>query len=307
MCANGDEHRGRCGGGAPGTQVFGVRGGLTGVISERLDRPSVGAALRARRTWATTGERAVALLWSGEAMQGDIILSSGPLQVNWRVLNEAGWENVSAWDQDGCLWQRDLVAEAGLSSRRIRLSWGGARIRDRYRAAIWQGRLTIRNGTILGVRGTGLDHREEAIWREGATIIGFRSDTAGDTDSVEIDIDGLEDCTLEVCGTIGGYKKIGDPRVPTPFVHCPNFSWSTTGAEILAGRRLRKMLAGTEMCLTLERLSDSALPRDVSGRFDLAPVNGPHGFRPVYLRAEGAAADKAMTSPLFVRFENAFD
>ena len=185
-----------------------------------------------------------------------------------------------------------------------------------FTAPTWQRVLVLLIGAVLSpgrrtvaaaLRATGLDHGEEAIWREGATIIGFRSDTAGDTDSVEIDIDGLEDCTLEVCGTIGGYKKIGDPRVPTPFVHCPNFSWSTTGAEILAGRRLRKMLAGTEMCLTLERLSNSALPRDVSGRFDLAPVNGPHGFRPVYLRAEGAAADKAMTSPLFVRFENAFD
>ncbi len=303
VCANGDEHRGRCGGGAPGTQVFGVRGGITGVIADRLDRPCVGAALRARRTWATTGERAVALVWSGDALQGDSVAVTGPASVNWRMLNEVGWESVSAWDQDGCLWRRDLVAEAGLSSRRIRLSWGGARIRDRYRAALWQGRLTIRNGTILAVRGIGLDHREEVVWREGATVIGFRSDTAGDTDSVEIDIDGLDACTLEVCGTIGGYRKIGDPRTPVPFAHCPDFAWSTTGAAILAQRRLHKMLPGTEMCLSFERLSELTLPRDVAGSFDVPPVNGPYGFRPVYLRAEGAAADKVMTSPLFFHFE----
>jgi hypothetical protein len=303
VCANGDEHRGRCGGGAPGTQVFGVRGGLTGIIAGRLDRPAVGAALRARHSWATTGERAVALLWSGDAIQGGSVAASGPLQVNWRILNEAGWENVSAWDQDGCLWRRDLVAEAGLSSRRIRLSWGGARIRDRYRAALWEGRLTIRNGTIRGVRPAGLDHREEVVWRDGATIIGFRSDTAGDTDSVEVDIEGLADCTLEVCGTIGGYKKIGDAREPVPFVHCPTFSWNMTGAALLAERRLRKGLPGIDMGLSLERMTEFALPRDVAGTFDLSPVNGPHGFRPVYVRAEGAAADKAMTSPLFVHFD----
>ena len=302
VCANGDEHRGRCGGGAPGTQVFGVRGGLTGIIADQLDRQSVGVALRARRTWASTGERAVALLWSGDSLQGDNITSSGPLRVNWRVLNHAGWEIVSAWDQDGCLWHRDLVAESGLSSRRIRLSWGGARIRDRYRGAFWQGRLTIRNGTILSVRATGLDHREEVVWREGATIIGFRSTTSGDTDGVEIDLDGLDGCTFEVCGTIGGYKKIGDPRVPIPFAHCPEFSWNVTGAEILAERRLRKPLPGVEMCLTFERLTELAVPRDVAGSFDLKPMNGVHGFRPIYLRAKGAAGDKVTTSPLFVRF-----
>ena len=304
VCANGDEHRGRCGGGAPGTQVFGVRGGLTGVIAERLDRPSVGRALRARHTWATTGERAVALLWSGGAFQGDSMTAAGPITVNWRVLNDDGWERVSAWDQDGCLWRRDLAAEVGLSLRRIRLSWSGARIRDRYRAALWHGRLTIRNGTILGIRTTGLDHREEVVWREGATIIGFRSDTSGDTDSMEIEIDGLDGVTLDLCGTISGYKKVGDPHIPLPFTHCAEFSWSTTGAAILAERSLCRTLPGTEMSLTLERLSEVALPRDVGGFFELAPVNGPFGFRPVYLRAEGVAADKVMTSPLFVRFDN---
>ena len=110
---------------APGTQVFGVVSGLTGVIAERLDRQTVGVALRARRTWATTGERAVALLWSGDALQGDSAQASAPVPVSWRVLNDAGGESVSARDQDGCLWQRDLVAEAGHSARRIRFSWAG--------------------------------------------------------------------------------------------------------------------------------------------------------------------------------------
>lgn len=304
VCANGDEHRGRCGGGAPGTQVFGVRGGLTGVIAGRLDRAGVGAALRARHTWATTGDRSVALLWTGDALQGDAVTASGPVTVNWRVLTDAGWENVSAWDQDGCLWHRDLVAEAGFSDRRIRLSWGGARIRDRYRAALWEGRLTVRNGTILGLRASGLDHREEVVWREGATSICFRSDTVGDTDSVEIEIDGLDGCTVELHGTVGGYRKVGDPRVPAPFVHSPEFSWSTTGAAILAERRMVKFLPGIEMSLSFDRLTDFCLPRDATGSFELEPVNGPHGFRPVYLRAENTSADKVMTSPIFVHFED---
>ena len=60
-----DEHRGRPGGGAPGANIFGGHGGLTGVLAPELTRDHVGRSLRARRTWATTGARAVALLRSG--------------------------------------------------------------------------------------------------------------------------------------------------------------------------------------------------------------------------------------------------
>ncbi|KKY27141.1 hypothetical protein UCDDS831_g00886 [Diplodia seriata] len=41
VCANSDEHRGRCGGGVPGTAVFGAKGGVTGVYREAVWTGSV--------------------------------------------------------------------------------------------------------------------------------------------------------------------------------------------------------------------------------------------------------------------------
>jgi hypothetical protein len=55
------------------------------------------------------------------------------------------------------------------------------------------------------------------------------------------------------------------------------------------------------MAISLERLGATPLPRDLSGVLTVEAINGPHGFRPVYLRARGAAADAVMTSPLFIR------
>ncbi len=223
------------------------------------------------------------------------------MPIAWRVLNDAGWESVELWDHEGCLWERDLVAEAGLSDRRIRLSWGGARIRDRYRAALWEGRLTLRNATILGFRTIGFDHREEVAWREGANTVCFRSDTSGDIDSLELDLTYLAGCTFELSASIGGYTKVGDPRVATPFAHCPSVEWQTAGSALIAQRRLRRDLPGVDMPISLERLGAIPLPRDLSGVLTVEAINGPHGFRPVYLRARGAAADAVMTSPLFIR------
>jgi hypothetical protein len=201
--AAGDEHRGRCGGGAPGAQVFGVRGGLTGVIAHALTRSDIARALRARHTWATTGERIVGLLSTDRAIQGDELTTRGPIRLRYRLLGNAAWDYLAAYDHSGIIWERNMQAEAGYSTRRIRLRWGGARIRDRYRAAKWSGILRITNGVIHSVTTYGFEHREEAAWRRGATDVVFNSETYGDADTIELDVSGLPDAAISVEGTIG--------------------------------------------------------------------------------------------------------
>ena len=96
------------------------------VIMGRRTWESIGKALRARHTWATTGEHIVALLDAGDHMQGDEFDHHGKLKAHYRFLGDAGWDEISAFDHTGCFWKRNLQAEAGLSERHIRLRWGGA-------------------------------------------------------------------------------------------------------------------------------------------------------------------------------------
>lgn len=299
----GDEHRGRCGGGVPGTAVFGTKGGLTGLLAPELSREAVAKALRARHTWASTGERSVGLSWCGPHVQGDELTQSGPATLNYRFLGDSGWDEIVAYDHQGPIWRRDLQQEAGYSERRIRLRWGGARIKDRYRWAAWRGTITITNGVIHSFIGRGFEHDEETCWRVGATEIHFRSDTYGDVDAVEIDLSNLAHCHIKVEGTIDGYVKIGNPLDGNPFVHCPSFSWEVSGAELMAGGRLRQDLPGVEMFLGLERMSEQPMPREVSGTLDIPPTNGPHGFRPVYFLGRQVDDAKVWTSALFITFE----
>jgi hypothetical protein len=300
--ANGDEHRGRCGGGVPGTAVFGTKGGVTGVIASRLDRQTIGRALRARHSWATTGERLVALSSCGKFIQGDELDHHGPAKIAYRFLGDAGWDEITAYDHTGCFWRRDLQEEAGYSSRLIRLRWGGARIRDRYRWAAWTGTITISNGVIQRTHARGFEHIEEACWRIGATVIGFRSDTYGDADAIEIELSNLGACRIRVEGTIDGHVKVGDPLKGNPFVHCPSFSWEVGGAELLEAKRLRQPLGGADLFLALELMSERAMPRDLFGTIAVEPKNGPHGFRPVYFLGRQVDDAKAYTSPLYVTF-----
>lgn len=300
--AAGDEHRGRCGGGAPGAQVFGVRGGLTGVIAPALSRAEIARALRARHTWATTGERIVGLLSAGGGIQGDELTACGPIALRYRLLGSAGWDYVAAYDHTGVIWERNLQAEAGYSKRRLRFRWGGARIRDRYRAARWAGVLKISNAVIHSVKTYGLEHPEETAWRRGATEIVFNSETYGDADVIELDVSGLPDASITVEGTIGEYQKIGDVRAHSPFEHRPVFRWDVTGAELMGAGQLRRDLGGEGLFLALERLTDVPLPLEVDGELEIEPTNGPCGFRPVYIHGRQIDDEKVWTSPLFITF-----
>ncbi len=301
--ANGDEHRGRCGGGVPGTAVFGTKGGVTGLMCDSLDGKTVGKALRARRTWATTGERIVAFATCNKKMMGEDVISKGPATINYRFLGECGWDEITAFDHEGVVFHRNLQEEMGYSERKVRVRLGGARIRDRYRWADWRGEVDIRNGVVNSFDARGLEHIEENVFRKAPTKIGFRTDTYGDADTIEMDISNLANCTIKVSGQIHGYVKVGNPLDGNPFVHCPEFELEVSGAELLAQGAVRKELGGTELFVAVERMSDLETPRDVSGSFKVKPKNGPHGHRPVFIQGRQIDDGKAWTSAHYITFK----
>ena len=298
----GDEHRGRPGGGAPGTQVFGVYGPTTGVICNQLDRGSLGKALRARHTTANTGPGLFGLARSGAHLMGDEFTHRGPVHIDYRFLGQTGWDEIVAFNHEGEIYRRSLQREAGFSRTKVRIRYGGARIKDRYRWCEWSGTISVLNGSIMGFKGHGYEHLEERCWRAGPTEIAFRSDTYGDHDDVEIDILDLARSTLRIHGRIDGYVKIGNPLAGNPFVHCPTFDWTVSGHELMGTGVIRRELGGIEVFLAVERLSDQAMPCDVSGSFEVKPENGPHGHQPVFIRARQIDDHKVWTSAMFIAF-----
>jgi hypothetical protein len=306
VAASGDEHRGRPGGGAPGVQVFGVRGGLTGVLADQLDRGSVGRALRARHTWATTGERTALLVSCAGHRQGDEFHHRGAARIDYRLLGDggaAGWEELTLLDHTGTIQRRNLHREQGYASDLVRLRWGGARIRDRYRWATWRGRIHVLGTPILALQATGMEHPEEACWRDGATAVGFASETYGDADGVEITVADLAEARFLIEGTIEGFQKLPGGRASSPFVHAPGFRWEVAAEELLEQGELRLDLGGTDLFLALERQTRGPLPDDLAGGFTVEPGNGPHGFRPLYLCGRQRDGARVWSSALFIHFQ----
>jgi hypothetical protein len=279
--ASSDEHRGRPGAGAPGANVFGARGGLTGVLAPELSHAAVGTALRARRTWATTGTRAVALLRAGDAWMGDELEVDGePIVASYALYGDAPWEELTVFDTEGVLLRRRLVDEVGATGDLVRVSWGGARHRDRYRWATWTGSVDIGGAELLDAEPWAFLHPEQELSVDGARLRWSARTFGGDVGAV-LRL-GPGDAELAIQARVAE-----DDRVE-PF--------TVRRGELDAGS-VRRDLGGAGLHVTVERVAAPAdLPLTLAGELTIDP---PPGDSAVYLHARQSDGHEVWTSPLF--------
>lgn len=299
--ANSDEHQGRCGGGVPATAVFGSRGGLTGVLAEQFDRKGVAAALRARHTYATTGERSYAELRAGDALMGDVAEFSSADVLRYRLLGDAGWEAVTLYDGEREVWHRDLHAEFGRSKYQFRVRLGGARIKDRYRGAYWTGHIEVTGTPINAFSLSGADHPEQTVWRKSHTQIGLRTDTNGDSDTVTVSTGGLAGAKIHVHLDISSYIKVGDPLLPQPHAWAPVFETDIDGQTLLIAGKETFTLPGTELEVDIELVTEQPLPRDISGEIPLSElILSEKREHPFFISARQKDQSRIWTSAIFL-------
>jgi hypothetical protein len=220
----------------------------------------------------------------------------------YRLLGDNGWEEISLYDADRCIWSRNLHEETGFSNQRLRIRFGGARIKDRYRAAYWDGEIKVTGVPILNLQAFGFDHPEQSAWRKGATAIGFRTATHGDIDGVELTLSQLAGARIKVNAAITGYAKVGDPLQPPPHVHAPSVSLEVSGSDLLVQGSVALEIPGVELRLCVERVTDQALPRDIAGELDIAPLDlDEEREHALFLTARQKDQSRIWTSPLFLR------
>jgi hypothetical protein len=314
VCANSDEHRGRCGGGVPGTAVFGTKGGLTGVIADSLDPATVAKALRARHTFATSGERLVGLVYTEDgALQGeDVEMKPGDsLNITYAFYGSSGFSSIEAWDATGCIFHRNLQAESTRSNQaspsQLVVKWGGARLYDRYREAVWNGTVSLDGGsTIASIRPFGgvLDVPEEVIEQTTTNQIRFQTRTSGDFDGVVISFDepGNFPSKISISGTLDGYTKVGDVLKGNPHKAQPAFQLSASAEEAaLDGGKILEIKGGVDLFVSAEIVPDAPLPREVRGEIRVEGRSRGES-QAVYSVGREWDGGKVITSPLFIEW-----
>ncbi len=282
IVAGSDDHKGRPGAAYPGAGEFGSLGGLTCVLAERLDRPSVLDALRKRHTYATTGHRPWIDLQlvtpdGRQAMMGDIVESGGGTpEISLHVIGTAPIESVEV--HNGLQLVRKLrLCTPGTLGTRVKVTWSGAEVKGRGRMSRWDGWLEVSGNAILSFQPINFWNADQPIEQLEPGRLQWRSVTTG--------------------GLAGVILTLREPYAGSLKVHTPH---------VQASCSLRKKLYTPREweCGGLrKRLSIFRLP-SVSGSHEYScTLPLPHlrpGDNPVFVRVTQEDGHVAWTSPVYV-------
>jgi len=217
VVANSDDHKGRPGAAHPGASTFGALGGLTCLLVDSVDRDGVFAAMRARRHFATTGERLDLALDmrfatsaerlddgratpAGTATMGDIVRTrdASPV-VSVRVRAASAIERVEL--RRGSEIVAVLRPGEGARPRgsRLRLQWEGALYRGRGRQVVWNGEAQLTGADLERVEPFGLwsPHHGAGIVSTGR--VAWRAVTTGNRGGLDLFLaDEAADAAIEI-------------------------------------------------------------------------------------------------------------
>lgn len=197
VVAGSDEHRGRPGASRPGAGEFGVKGGLTCVWANERSRKGVLEALWRRKCFATSGQRTIVRVAAGAASMGDVISTQdfgSVIAVSVRAVNEV--ERIELFNGREIIATFPEIAER--DPRKVRVSWGGARVRGRTRAATWNGSVHLGEGRITSVSGYAFEEPVDEISIVTDTSVSWRSVTTGDIDGIVLSLDAPKEAMLDV-------------------------------------------------------------------------------------------------------------
>jgi hypothetical protein len=174
-----DDHKGRPGAAYPGASQFGAIGGLTCYSMPRLDRVAVFEALRARKTYGTTGTRLYldveaklpprSLRYTDDpklgpattspaakATMGDIVKAGGAtLDLAIDVVGSAPIERITVLNGTREIEVQRGYAPSDMGSR-IRVLFEGAEYRGRGRETFWRGTARLKGNCFL--RAVAINH-----------------------------------------------------------------------------------------------------------------------------------------------------
>ncbi len=187
----------------PGAYGF----GRVGAWLTRLDRDGLWEALRARRTYALTGDR-IALAFSVDgALMGDTVAAGADRALAVAVRGGAGIEYVEVLHDERVIHRHDVDPqrfEGGLAKVHVQVGWGEAQ-----RPVAWEVELRVRDGDLVEVeprfRGIypsvrpdeGSDHAPHTLTRVDARTVRFTTETRPNPLSA---LPAMEGLCLEVRG-----------------------------------------------------------------------------------------------------------
>jgi hypothetical protein len=278
IVCNSDGHKGRPGAEGPGAGAFGIPGGLTCVLAEELTRESIFKALQQRRCYGTTGPRLLLDFKANGEPMGTEIRSDEPVELTAEVIGTGPLEALVLFNGREIIKQVAPEAFQDVTdSKRLRISWGGARIRGRTRKARWDGSIRVAGCKIVDAHIFAFDTPANGITERSDSHIDFRSGTTGDVDGIDLFIDDLRSGRIYFDSPIGSCQiDLADISIkPAVFD-----------------------FGGLNLHVAFRRYPETLQQRRLTLSHAVNPVT--EGSEPYYIKAIQADGHMAWASPVFI-------
>lgn len=190
-----DDHSGRPGIAPPANNQLIQTGGLTAIYAPELTRGALWDGLKTRHCYGSSGARIIVSVDVDGHVMGEEYEASGAVRLSGRVAGTAPVERIELRRGADVIWEYDTVSSAApewseaLTRGRLRVSWTGARGKNRNKVTRWDGGLTLEGGRILGVEPYDLSHPSDGVTEWDEQGVQWRSRTSGDVDGVTLELE----------------------------------------------------------------------------------------------------------------------
>lgn len=298
-----DCYTGRPGDDRPGFQLRRyARAGLTGIFADGVTLPAFFEAMRARRTFATTGVRMVLRVEADGHLLGAEYATAELPTIDVSVIGAGPLESVELFRglEKIHVWQPETEA----APNRVRILCSGSSRMTSYSGVVWDGVLRVRDGAITKAETVRFDSPRSHVVEQSAEMVRWHAWGCGYPMGLVVDLDGDERTRLEVSV---GTQTITGPAFGRHGSQAPRrISFAPAEGGTLTVGLGELDLAGRELDLgVLERtLAVSAVrqpgPRAVEFRHvDRSPRPG---VNPYWARVVQSDMNMGWSSPVYCDF-----
>ena len=305
VVAASDDHLSHPGYSAPNRNSLAQRGGLGAVLAPERSRDAIFDGMKARRTYATTGDRIILFFEVNGTGMGSRAPFSETREIVGRVIGTAPIGSITLIKNETELWSEDysLDTDGGAPtdlmvtfySEETPVHMGDAPRGWRH----WRGELTVAGATLVRVEGTDFANPTTQHVEQSGNGAVFRTNTRGETSSLRLSVADVQPgaaivLELEEAAETGSAPPFYRPRavIPGGRVRLP--------LSDLRGGRLERLLPIENYpgdSVTLRRVRPDG-PRDLT--FSYTDTDTPRQGDYYFVRVRQLNDAMAWSSPVWV-------
>ncbi|MCY3971434.1 MAG: DUF3604 domain-containing protein [Acidobacteria bacterium] len=305
VVAASDDHLSHPGYSAPNRTSLAQRGGLGAVLAPERSRDAIFDGMKARRTYATTGDRIILEFEVNGIGMGSRAPFSDTREIAGRVIGTAPIGSIALIKNEEELWSEDYSLDTGggaptdlmltFYSEETPVHMGDAPRGWRH----WRGQLAVAGATLVRVEGTDFANPTTQHVEQNGNGATFRTNTRGETSSLKLSVTDVRPgaaivLELEEAAETGSAPPFYRPRavIPGTRVRLP--------LSELQGGRLEKLLpieGYHRDSVTLRRVRPDG-PRDLT--FSYTDTDSPRQGDYYFVRVCQLNDAMAWSSPVWV-------